>query len=573
MSVNYVLPQDAEGWSVVPTAGAVIYVNGSAGSDTTGTGAVGAPYATIDHAFGRVDAMPTQTTIFVEDIADSDRITAPAAYDGAPVVVASSSNTSAVAPRVVVDLCPRFYGGRNFALIGVDPYSPAKDFELPGFDIDAQVSLDKASIRNIEGPFINIQIEGCAFRFCEPILQANDALPTGNIILRRSVFYYNWEETNRPSGIYTQNLKQMLIEECIFDHCGWLIQQTTSDPTVRSQGQATYWNHSTYISTCTNTTIRHTTSLRPSSIHYKFTSNATDGTNTIKVEDTTVHDCFFYDGEVIVSAGGNDDFNDGPRWRNIEVSNCVAVEIGTSRPTNRDFAWGIDVDDWDGGRVQGNIVANFVIPGSNVWYFKVNGHSSDVDINNNIFYNPASQDSGGIVEFVGTNLANITFAKNHVQSHHASAYLVYVESAAMLSEITFDRNIYYSPNPTPFRVGTTEYTWAEWVALTGDNGEFTEVTYNAPGRTFADYCSEHGHTLEQAFASIRALSYKSIADSPYNAAPLLDYFRYAFGSIHGYLVPDISVPSAPGSGFRPRRLMARGVALGRLVAARVAAHA
>jgi hypothetical protein len=77
------------------------------------------------------------------------------------------------------------------------------------------------------------------------------------------------------------------------------------------------FNHNTYFTDTHETVFRNNLFLRGSSAANKFTSNTKSGKNEIKVWDLVVDNNLYIEGEVGISIGGNDDQNNGPRWRNI----------------------------------------------------------------------------------------------------------------------------------------------------------------------------------------------------------------------------------------------------------------
>jgi hypothetical protein len=115
------------------------------------------------------------------------------------------------------------------------------------------------------------------------------------------------------------------------------------------------FNHNTYFAEARETVFRNNLFLRASSIGSKFTSNTGSGTNAINAWDLLIDNNLYIEGEVGISLGGNDDQNNGPRWRNVHVTNNVMMHIGRTQPTQRTLGWGLDVQDWDGGLVSGNV--------------------------------------------------------------------------------------------------------------------------------------------------------------------------------------------------------------------------
>ena len=154
------------------------------------------------------------------------------------------------------------------------------------------------------------------------------------------------------------HVNNLLLEENIFDHNGWLVQ---SYDNTAANGQATMFNHNIYTCAVTNTVYRKNLFMRASSIGTKFTapdaaSNLLMVTATdVKITGLVIDDNLYIDGEICIGLSGNYSANKYAAVAPV-FSNNVFYNIGQSAPTNRGLSWGMALSDIDGGSVQGNLL-------------------------------------------------------------------------------------------------------------------------------------------------------------------------------------------------------------------------
>ncbi|MEI6602927.1 MAG: DNRLRE domain-containing protein [Clostridia bacterium] len=117
----------------------------------------------------------------------------------------------------------------------------------PRYNSAADVGSAFRYISQIGGE--DILIEDCKLSFFEIVFQGTDIYPYKDMRVRRSMIsesYWRGSTTNnssRPSGIYTDNVAGLLIEENAFVHNGW--SEAFSD------SLANMFNHNMYINTTT----------------------------------------------------------------------------------------------------------------------------------------------------------------------------------------------------------------------------------------------------------------------------------------------------------------------------------
>ena len=149
----------------------------------------------------------------------------------------------------------------------------------------------------------------------------------------------------------------------------------------KDEGQGNMFNHNTYFAKSFNSKFIRNIFLRSSSIQNKWTASSDSDSNidSIKSHDLWMEDNVYVGGEIGISAGGNTDYDTGPRWKDITIINNVMLAIGRDQPTNRTLGWNIDATDWDGGLICGNyILHNDNSMVTNLYGIRLDGHSNDV---------------------------------------------------------------------------------------------------------------------------------------------------------------------------------------------------
>lgn len=210
-----------------------------------------------------------------------------------------------------------------------------------------------------------------------------------NIVIRRNEILNAYSERSHSQGLYAHNVNGFLIEDNLFDHNGWFNPRGSNQAlNDKAYGAATYFNHNAYLSAEKNLVIRNNIFSRASSMGLKLTSNADTESkkNYIYAYNHLIKNNFFVEGEIGISAGGNNDFNNGYRWQNMYITNNTFTNIGRTQPTGRELAWYLTIDDWDTGMVcNNNLTDNTSSAVTNVMGIAVNGDNKDVRIfGNNI---------------------------------------------------------------------------------------------------------------------------------------------------------------------------------------------
>lgn len=551
LTAKFSMPaQDAAGWSILtPSADSrLIYVSAN-GDDTTAqtylpsSAQVGAdpynpsgailPYATIDAALAQARAgYPdyillkrgdtwTRTAAFSLKAGRSATERAVLGYYGSdsarPVVKHFGINLGRASYSAVI--------GIQFTASQRNPNSP--DFvgfanvpNIAGFD-----GLGGYNNSLVGG----LLIEDCWFDwFSGNVLQSpqTTAPVLTDVIVRRNIITNNYSTNSHSQGFYSARAS-IWLEENVFDHNGWY-QQGDTNFSDQAEGKATMFNHNTYFGEARETVFRNNLFLRASSIGNKFTSNTAAGTNEVKTWDLLIDNNLYVEGEVGVSLGGNDDQNNGPRWRNIHFTNNVMTHIGRTRPTLRTLGWGLDVQDWDGGKVTGNIFAHWGDATlNNNFAIYSSGHTNDVTYSGNIVYNMST--GGSLIAFRdGAIQTRTNFTANDIWTNSTGQVMSY----ALAGNAGFDGNYYYSTrNPSQwFMVNGAYASLAQYQAAAGDTTSLArQRSYVAPERTIETYLADRGLATDMdSFATLLCTQSKFNWRPELGASAINDYMRTGF---------------------------------------------
>lgn len=282
---------------------------------------------------------------------------------------------------------------KNIAIMGIKFYAKDRD---PNVSVVTSITKNRSGIsyvapRGGENAYhsMGLIIEDCWFDyFSNNGLVAFTYKGIKDVIFRRNIFTNNYSTTTangHSQGLYVDRVS-ILLEDNLFDHNGWLNQASSN--AVAQLGPATMFNHNTYFTGAFNTVLKNNAFFRASSMANKFTSNSKGPKNEINAWNILTLNNLYIDNEVGISAGGNDTFKNGARWRDIDIVGNVFLNMCQSKPTNRDIGWGIEINDWYYGNVHGNVFANWGGSNSlNNYAINISGFNSNISIKNNTIYN------------------------------------------------------------------------------------------------------------------------------------------------------------------------------------------
>lgn len=428
-----------------------------------------------------------------------------------------------------------FYSGqlRWFAMHDIDFYANTRNPDDPGYVSSSGTSGFFLAVNSPTIVTEGILLEGCRFRYFKS--NANIGGPIGwldGFTLRRNVFEYSYNETNRSQGLEIASINNLVVEENVFNHNGWLIQNYyagSDDTGLFAGGQATPYNHNMYATNNTNFTVRNNIFIDGSSSNTKIKSQLPDyGVNI------TVDDNLYIGGEVNISFGDSGE-HVSYSTVNPSVTRNVGVHTGRLNSTNREVAWFFYNFNLDGGIFRENLMIHQEDPlisnGGRFAHLQFSGR--DVIYENNIIHNvygtcpiylnaPDSLDN--------LQRSGIIFRNNNFDTH--DAYIVDATVLANLSGFSFSGNKYNSTKITNtlFNVNGSVLTNAQWATLADDTSTFETATYPDPTRDVDTYMSSIGQTgtIDAFIAAARAQD-RYNWDNRLSAAYVNNYIRQGFG--------------------------------------------
>jgi len=383
----------------------------------------------------------------------------------------------------------------------------------------------------------SILIENNDINFFSTGINSTGSGSIDDVVIRRNIIRNSYSELSHSQGLYAVRAS-ILLEENVFDHNGWFNRQADGGNS-KIRGQATIFNHNTYLSDAIHTRFVRNIFLRSSSMQNKWTANSEkDGSvDSIKSHNLWMEENLYVGGEIGISAGGNTDYDTGPRWENITIINNTLLAIGRDQPTNRNLGWYIDASDWNGGTVCGNyLLNNDNIRVTNLLGVNLTGHSTDVKISENTIHGLIKDEPGSksaAIKIDWERKENITVVRNNVQLAGSSMRVMIVEDSA---NITFDSNKYYSDANSNlwFSLSGTDHEFDLWVEKTNDiNSTIIDEAFTEPKRSFETYISSIGASLSiDSFVELVVSQSKGGWRKDLTAEAISGYIREGYGDLN-----------------------------------------
>jgi hypothetical protein len=523
VSIYAEVSQDSNGWTVVtPSAETrVIYVSSSMGNDTNDGLSDDYPVQTLQRAYSLLrDSCPDWMLLRCGDewYENIPSINKSGYSEDEPMLISSYgagerpliksedgsviSNDGHVLPEHVF-------------FIGLDCYSYKHDPTSADYD---ESVVSNRGVRWVGGGS-DILIEDCCFRFFSGglVVQKYTGPQLTDFRLKRCIITDSYSTNSHSQGFYASEIDGLLVEECIFDHNGWLIQGTGDNS--QEGGAATMFNHNTYFGECNDVVVRGNMFLRASSMGNKMRSDIPEGSVGILFDNN-----LYVEGEIGIGIGGNTE--EHSRFRNVVIRNNVMLHIGRSNPTSRDFGWYLDISDNANCVVSNNCFLHQPWY-NNTYAVNIGGASAEnILIKNNTIYDIRYQ-----VFRVNVNTAwnNIQIFENSIQDDTLGSLMVY--HSGDFENVTYYDNTYYTSEPFNFaRIDGEYHTYEEWISESGETGSTNEeIDFTDPNRTVESYYSSLGGdgTFEGFIEEARQLS-KSNWNSAYTASAVNDYIREGF---------------------------------------------
>lgn len=555
------LPLDEDGWTVLKPAAdtRILYVSSSDGDDATAqiykpdNAAVGAdpftptgeirPFKTIAAAIDKArERQPDWVLLKRGDTWRNVSINALQGRSKSEPSVLGAYGSSAQRPAITGQTARIILGspkkGINFAVVtGIELYCnyldpAAPDYRKESGDGGSRVRAGMGLSVGPQGGMANVLVEDCQLRFAAVSVGGPDALMT-DVVLRRNNVLDAYPVRGHNQGMWGSH-GSILLEECLFDHDGWLHQAV---PENRGKpGLASMLSHDTYCTQMYCTIFRNNLFLRASSIANKFTANY--GTGSVK--DIVLDNNLYVEGEIGVSMGGN---TAAPlRWVNCRVINNVLLDIGRGQPTGRILGWGVDAFDFDGGEIAGNLFLHQQSDAvRNVYGLSIGceqdcegegDHMRNVSIRGNVFH--GLKNARMALKIRGADrMQGVAIANNLFQFDGIPSSLVRVDGP-LSDGLTFSGNMYDSAAEPGrwFSVAGKELDFEKWVEQSGEkSAKRQKIDFPDSSRGIETYMRTLGKppTLDAFISEVRKQS-KASWRKEYTAPVINDWIRDGFGS-------------------------------------------
>ena len=548
---------DESGWSIITPSedSRLIYVSSSLGDDETAefyaprdiddveAPGVIKPYQTIEAAMVNArEGYPDWVLLLKGDVWEvHERIRVKSGRSKLHRSVITSYGENGQRPIIKSDADEifRIWTDRNYIVIsGLEFYAYKRDPDSTEFSGWSQVT-ESIAIR-IYSPKDSIRgtilLEGNDFNYFSKGISMNGGGDVRDVVIRRNTIRNSYSERNHSQGIYASRAS-VILEENVFDHNGWYKQQIGTG-NEKDEGQANMFNHNTYFAGSVHSKFIRNIFLRSSSIQNKWAtnSNADSNVDSIKSHDLWIEDNVYVGGEVGISAGGNTDYDTGPRWKDITIINNVMLAIGRDQPTNRTLGWSIDATDWDGGLICGNYLLhtdNSLV--NNLIGINLTGHSNDVTISENTIHGlvtPSPSSKVGAISVNSGPKSNILISGNNIQLAGSNMRVIVADQ---LNSVVFKGNTYFSSlnNDAWFRAEEVNYDINTWSEVSGDSSSSMEQDlFLEPKRTFETYLASIGlpESIDE-FSKQAANQSKSNWNSDFTAQAVLNYIRESYGNV------------------------------------------
>lgn len=438
-----------------------------------------------------------------------------------PLVIASYGE-STQRPRLEISgpLIDHNGRARSFvALLGLE-LVPFKN--IPG---DPKFTGDSSNVLRYVGGGEGLLVEDCHLHYGDLVVQSFGESSYQDVEVRRNVIertYHintcldgdlNGNVDFRPSGIFGSGIDGFLIEENIFDHNGWNLDEVPS-------ACATIYNHNVYLPKLKNSVIRGNVFSRASSIHIKTTATEVADYDKLLIEDN-----FFVGGEIGVSIGGN---NPGPRrFKDIQIQDNVMNQVGRGRPTTRGLAWGIGLQDHDTSTIARNLLLNF--DEGNSWGIQLTEDTNqDVTLEDNLLYainGPAMNHTNQ------SGHQRIVIRANELINPDYDACLVRQRNG--VEGYGYSQNTYFSASGQDWFCSPDRTDRAGWIGASMEQDAITldaAPGYPDPDRTIDSYAVVLGlgSTFEDYLSAALAQS-RLTWRNELNAPAINGYMRAGFG--------------------------------------------
>ncbi|MCA9365664.1 thrombospondin type 3 repeat-containing protein [Candidatus Kaiserbacteria bacterium] len=435
------------------------------------------------------------------------------------------------------------YGGDHLAIVGLEFYADKKDPKSDRYDGKEQGGTALFMMSKVR----SMLVEDNMFKFKSIVVQQNDQ---ENVVIRRNVILDVYSNLGHAGGIYTNGVRDLVVEENIFDKNGW---HETEDPVQ------TIFNRSAYLSSGDGKTV------------YRGNIDSDGSSGGVQVRaGGTVEDNLFLKTPISITIGSGEN----PEWaakvpatvrnnvilgaRDIDtMGRGMGIVLGSYKKTNKGTPSLLD-----NVKVYDNIISSNKEGSYNVHGIQVEGTGAikDLTIRDNIIYdwdraNKSSGPGNGIlINNNSGDLTNITVENNHLQQiNDGMGIYIYQEVAG---KVTFKNNTYWSTRGSTAtngwnRIHHAQMSLEDWVANTGEVGaKKGKVDYKDPTRSIETYMNSIGiGGGHDEFMRRARLQSKDTWDKRFTADAVNKYIRDGFKVMSDQLdtipTPEKETPTEP----------------------------
>ncbi|HEY1921552.1 MAG TPA: right-handed parallel beta-helix repeat-containing protein [Tepidisphaeraceae bacterium] len=500
--------RDKNGFTIFPLAerGKIILISSSEGSDKND--GLTHPVFTLKKAISLSHVGHPDRILFRRgDVFSEANLNANIAMRGAsaiePVIIGAYGDIRQPRPILEAHLnlgarpTPRF-----IVLQSLDMYAEARDPTIKFFTPHHSTGSQNIGI-SLACPGGFLWIEDCRCRDfgMGMVLQSKDTDLFDTLIIRRCQVLDSWN-FSFSSGLYMENVTNVLIEENLFDHNGWT-------EGVQGGGK-TIFNHNMYLQHAgvgddRHIIVRNNISARASSHGCQMRPGGLLENNLFLKNPLGAY--VSYSSSVVRNNVVLDGDSIGPglsRGQGLEFLNCPTV------------------------LAEGNIVAHKSnkTNGMEAMSYDPSMHNSHNLPTRGEFRNNIVYDWAGVAFRLAAPSTALSVHDNQFQQRDSRL----VELKEWNPDYIFRGNQYNTDGRRLFRIGEQDLDWQDWVSATGDTSTWAQTKFADPTRDITTYAKSIGltdATLEGFIAAARQQR-RGHWDPRLTAASVNDYIREGF---------------------------------------------
>ena len=254
------------------------------------------------------------------------------------------------------------------------------------------------------------------------------------------------------------------------------------------------------------------------------------------------HGNIVLENELSIGAGGNDTWQNGPRWSRFRVFDNWEEGTGNLEQTNRALGWCMSISDWKDGMMSKNIVNAVGKTGVNN-VFGMGIGTGNTTVNNVVIarnfigdiglVSGSSNSQSGSMLFQGGvgKYTDLWVIGNYLQNENKDGKVIGDFITGAEAGVTFRDQKYYTLRTAGEAVDIDDAhdTIANFAALVGETGYSTDLKTMVGKPTIADYMISKGKTgTNQAFYDAILLQERSNWDEDLNPRQMIRYAQDRF---------------------------------------------